>query len=133
MSPLSVIPDRPPFALPALPGFIATMGASDFRQPPPSSSLLTLVQRCAAPSTPTAGPPWFPRNLYVRLDTAYDPGAVPPTRHRAKGTVACWRLDTIGRPQHGLFGNQHLQGQHHLLSLHLASFRDYASINPLPN
>jgi hypothetical protein len=34
MSPLPVIPYRHPFAPPALPGFIAHMGASDFRQSP---------------------------------------------------------------------------------------------------
>jgi hypothetical protein len=35
-------------------------------------------------------------------------------------------------PNVGLFGALHLQGQHHLLPLHLASSRDYASIGPLP-
>ena len=34
--------------------------------------------------------------------------------------------------QDKLFGIQHVQGQHHLLPLHLASSRDYASIGPLP-
>jgi hypothetical protein len=34
MSPLPVIPCRHPFARPALPGFVALMGASDFRQSP---------------------------------------------------------------------------------------------------
>ncbi len=79
MFPPTAISDRHPFAPPALPGFIAHMGASDFRQPPPSSSLLTLVRGCAAPSTLTAGSPWLPRSLYVRLDAASDPGAVACT------------------------------------------------------
>ena len=35
-------------------------------------------------------------------------------------------------PNVGLFGALHLQGQHHLLSLHLASSRYHASIGPLP-
>ena len=64
---------RHPFALPALPGFFARMGGSDFRQPPLSSSLLTLVRECVS-ATPTGGSPWLLRNLYVRLDTAWDPG-----------------------------------------------------------
>jgi hypothetical protein len=42
MSPLPVISNRHPFAPPALPEFIARMGASAFRPPPPSSSLFTL-------------------------------------------------------------------------------------------
>jgi hypothetical protein len=48
---------------------------------PTATALFLASYTCpkvAAPSTPTAGPPWFPPNLYVRLDTAYDPGAVPP-------------------------------------------------------
>lgn len=47
MCPRLVLPDRRPFAPSALPDFIALTDASDFR-PRPSSSLLTLVRRCAS-------------------------------------------------------------------------------------
>ena len=47
MFPSSAIPDRRPFAPSALPEFIARMGASDYRSPPPSFSLLRLVRRRA--------------------------------------------------------------------------------------
>lgn len=70
MSPLSVASYRHPFAPPALPGFSALMGGPDFRQPPLSSSLLTLVRECVFSLTPTGGSPWLPRILHVRLDTA---------------------------------------------------------------
>nr|WP_093187871.1 hypothetical protein [Thiocapsa sp. KS1] len=36
-------------------------------------------------------------------------------------------------PNVGLFGAPHLQGQHHLLPLHLASSPDYASTRTLPH
>jgi len=108
------------------------MGGSDFRQPPLSSSLLTLVRECVS-ATPTGGSPWLPRNLYVRLDTAWDPGVASVLRPYAHRTVACWPINTIGLPQCGLFGALHLQGQHHLLPLHLATSSAYASISLLPD
>ncbi len=80
VSPSPLISNRHPFASPALPGFIALRGASDFRPLPPSSSLLTLVRGYAAPSTPTTGSPWLPRTLYVKLDAASDPGLAPCAR-----------------------------------------------------
>jgi hypothetical protein len=49
MSPSFVISSRHLFGLSALPDLIASMGAPDFQQPPPSSSLFTLVQGCAPP------------------------------------------------------------------------------------
>lgn len=44
-----VLPDRHPFPPCALPQIIALTGGSNFRPPPPSSSLLTLVRGCATP------------------------------------------------------------------------------------
>jgi hypothetical protein len=66
--------------LPPLPGFIALMGASDFRPLSPSSLLFTLVRGYAAPSTPPIGSPWLPPNLTVKLDAASDPGLAPCAR-----------------------------------------------------
>ena len=42
-----VLSNRHPFAPSALPDFFATMGVSDFRQTPLSSSLFRLVRECA--------------------------------------------------------------------------------------
>ena len=104
MCPLFVTSNRHPFAPPELPDFTATTGASDFRQSLPSSSLPRLVRGCALSSTPTAGSPWLPRNLYVRLDAASDPGGVP--RHlpiNVSRNVACGVAQLIGLLQHWLF------------------------------
>ena len=53
----------------SLPDLFALMGASDVRQPQPSSSLLTLVRGCAS-SAPTVGSPWLPHSLDVKLGAA---------------------------------------------------------------
>ena len=133
MFPLSAISNRRPFAPSALPEFIATMGASDFRSPPPPSSLFRLVRRCALPLAPTIGSPWLPRSLVVRLDTDSDPGVAPAACPCAAGTVACWPHKTIGLLTNVTdFGTQLLQGQHHLLPLYLASFGAYASSTSSP-
>jgi hypothetical protein len=133
MFPLSAISDRRPFAPSALPEFIARMGASDFRSPPPSSSLIRLVRRCALLPTPTIGSPWLLRNLLVRLDTVSDPGVTPRARQDARDAVACWLTETIGLCTNAsISGLNHLQGQHNLFPLHLASFCAYASSAPLP-
>jgi hypothetical protein len=81
MSPLPVISNRCPFARPALPGVSAHMGTPDFRPSPPASSPVRLVHGRAAPSTPTVGSPWLPRNRNVRLDATSDPGTSPGTCH----------------------------------------------------
>ena len=132
MFPRLAISNRHPFAPCALPQIIAPMGSSDFRQPLAPSSLFTLVRGCAFPFAPTDGSPWLTHHPNVRLDTASDPGAVLGTRQCAPRTVACWRHETIGRHQCGLFGTQHLQGRLHPLPLHLAFFRAYTSPGLLP-
>ncbi len=134
MSPLSVVPNRRPFAPAALPAFFATMGASDSQRPAPSSSLFRLVGGCAQPQgrAPTVGSPWLPRRRSVRLDTAIHPGWASAARLLAGDAVACWRLETIGPLPRGHFGTRHLHGRHHPLPLHLACFRAYASSASLP-
>jgi len=95
MSPLPVFPCRHPFAPPALPGFIARMGASDFQLPPIFLAFYTCPM--VRPSLDeVAGSPWLPRSLNVRLDTALDPGVELCTRRCAQSPVACWTYDTIG-------------------------------------
>ena len=107
MFPLSAISDRRPFALSALPEFIALMGASDFRSPPPSSSLFRLVRRCALPSAPTIGSPWLPRTLVVRLDAVFDPGVAPRACQCARERC-CLLVRRHHRPTHQCkhFGTQ---------------------------
>lgn len=53
--------------------------------------------------TPTAGYPWLPRNLYVRLDATSDPGVHPGTRPSVPRSVACWVREPIGPLQRYLF------------------------------
>ena len=133
MFPLSAISDRRPFAPSALPEFVAHMGASDFRSPLPPSSLLRLVRRCALLPAPTIGSPWLPRTLVVRLDAVSDPGVTPRACQYARDAVACWSGETIGQHTNAsISGLNHLQGQHYLFPLHLASFCAYASSTPLP-
>ncbi len=118
-----VLSNRHPFTPSALPDFLATMGVSDFRQTPPSSSLLRLVQRCAPAGAPSDGSPWLPRILFVKLDATSDPGLSVDTR-----PIASVRLLPAGcenpsaRSNDAVFGTPRLQGQHHLLPLHLAAF-----------
>ena len=127
---LSVISHRRPFAPSALPEFIATIGVSDFRPPPPSSSLSTLVGGCAVLcadsriSMVTACSSSSSMRLLI-------PGAAAQARQFAWAPVACQRLETIGLPQCGLFGTFHLHGRLHPLPLRLACFRAYASSAPL--
>src|SRR5713226_1106294 len=104
MFPLSAIPDRRPFAPSALPEITARMGASDFRSPPPSSSLFRLVRRCALLPAPTIGSPWLPRTLVVRLDADSDPGVASRACPCARDAVACWLCETIGRYSNVHFG-----------------------------
>ena len=133
MFPPSAISDRRPFAPSALPEIIARMGASDFRSPPPSSSLFRLVGRCALLPTPRIGSPWLPRTLVVRLDADSDPGVAPRACQCARDAVVCWPIETIDQFTHlTISGLIHLQGQHHLFPLRLASFCAYASSLPLP-
>jgi hypothetical protein len=132
MFPLSAIPDRRPFAPSALPEITARMGASDFRSPPPSSSLFRLVRRCALLPAPTIGSPWLPRTLVVRLDADSDPGVAADACQCARVAVACWLCETISLCTDVHFGTRNLQGQHGLFPLHLASFCAYASSAPLP-
>jgi hypothetical protein len=99
MFPRLVVSSRHPFAPSALPDFLTTMGVSDFRQPPPSSSFSRLVRGCAPPGAPIGGSPWLPHILPVRLDATSDPGVSSGTRHSAPGAVACWVRDPIGQTQ----------------------------------
>jgi hypothetical protein len=133
MFPSSAISNRRPFAPSALPEILARMGASDFRSSPPSSSLFTLVRRCALLPAPTIGSPWLPRTLVVRLDADSDPGVASRACQCARDAVACWSIETIGHFTNlAISGLEYLQGQHHLFPLHLASFCAYASSAPLP-
>ena len=132
MFPSSAISNRRPFAPSALPEIIAHMGASDFRSPPPSSSLFRLVGRCALLPAPRIGSPWLPRTLVVRLDADSDPGVAAHACQYAWATVACWLCETISLCTDVHFGTRNLQGQHDLFPLHLASFCAYASSIPLP-
>ena len=109
------------------------MGASDFRSPPPSSSLFRLVRGCALLPAPTIGSPWLPRTLVVRLDADSDPGVAPRACQCARDAVVCWPIETIDQFTHlTISGLIYLQGQHHLFPLRLASFCAYASSLPLP-
>jgi hypothetical protein len=129
----SAISNRRPFAPSALPEIIARMGASDFRSPPPSSSLFRLVRRRALLPALTTGSPWLPRNLLVRLDADSDPGVASRACQCARDAVACWPIETIDQFTNlTISGLEYLQGQHHLFPLHLASFCAYASSTPLP-
>src|SRR2546427_11932878 len=110
MFPLPVISDRRPFASSALPEFIARMGASDFRSPPPSSSLFRLVRRCALLLAPTIGSPWLPRTLVVRLDADSDPGVAAHACQCAWVTVACWLCETISLYTDVHFGTRTFRG-----------------------
>ena len=94
-----VLSNRHPFAPSALPDFVATMGVSDFRQTPPSSSLFRLVRGCAPEGAPPDGSPWLPRILLVRLDATSDPGLSVDTRPTASTVVACWVREPIGQIQ----------------------------------
>jgi hypothetical protein len=133
MFPSFAISDRRPFAPSALPEFIARMGVSDFRLPPPPSSLFRLVRRCAILPAPTIGSPWLPRTLVVRLDAVCDPGVTPRACQCARDVVAYWSGETIGQYTNAsISGLNDLQGQHHPFPLHLASFCAYASSTPLP-
>src|SRR6476661_7536501 len=115
MFPPSAISDRRPFAPSALPEILARMGASDFRSSPPSSSLFTLVRRCALLPAPTIGSPWLPRTLVVGLDADSDPGVASRACRCARDAVACWSIETIGHFTNlAISGLEYLQGQHHL-------------------
>jgi hypothetical protein len=120
------------FAPPALPGFIATMGGSDFQPAPSASSLFTLVRGYALPCAPMTGSPWLPHVLNVRLDTASDPGEHPSVSP-CRPLGCCLLVGQAHRHSpNDFFGAPHLQGRHHPLPLHLACFRAYASTGPLP-
>lgn len=107
MFPSSAISNRRPFAPSALPEIIARMGASDFRSPPPSSSLFRLVRRCALLPAPTIGSPWLPRTLVVRLDADSDPGVASRACQCARDAVVCWPDDTIDQfTNAGYFGTR---------------------------
>ena len=94
-----VLSNRHPFTPSALPDLIATMGVSDFRQTPPSSSLFRLVRGCAPSGAPPDGSPWLPRILLVRLDATSDPGLSVDTRPTASTGVACWVREPIDQIQ----------------------------------
>ena len=133
MFPLFTISNWHPFAPAALPAFIATMGASDFRQSPPSPSLFRLVGRCAL----------FRADYRISLVTAQSlcqaryglrsrvVGHGLPLQLLAVPAVACWCLETIGPFQCGHFGTKNLHGRLYPLPLRLACFLAYASSSSL--
>jgi hypothetical protein len=130
----SAIPDRRPFAPSALPEINAPIGASDFRSPPPPSSLTRLVRRCALLPAPAIGSPRLPRTLIVRLDAELRSRGGSFHSPEREGNC-CLQGPRPHWPIHQVktdFGTNSVQGQHHLLPLHLASFRAYASSTPLP-
>ncbi len=132
MFPLRVISNRHPFAPPALPGLIATMDGSDFRMPPPATSLLTLVDGCPLPADRLADLLGY-RLLSMSGSTRpRTPGSTPhhlPWRSGGRGLpVGQYRRHSPAE----FFGALHLQGRLHPLPLHLACFRAYASACLLP-
>jgi len=64
------------------------MGGSDFRTPPPTSSLFIACSQVPASNGPMRGSPWLPRILNVRLDTASDPGEYQ-RRSPSRSTGCC--------------------------------------------
>ena len=85
-----VLPCRCPFARPALPGFIAPIGTSDFRLLILPRSLFRLAQDLAPSLALTDGSPEFLALLLLELDTAYDPGADTRAHLLARVAVAYW-------------------------------------------
>jgi hypothetical protein len=127
MYPSFVIFHRRPFARPALPGFSARIGVSDFQSSPLPPLLFRLVGKCASPWAPTIGSPWLPRVQLVRLGADLDPGVARVACRCVTRTVTYWAQETIGTHQRGDIGTRILQGQLDLLPLRLSSFRAYAS------
>ena len=129
MYPLPVVSNRRPFAPSELPGFIATIGVSDFRWPLPLFLRIRLGWRCA--SAPAIGSPRLLHKLNVRLYglKSRDVCHSSPKRY----DNCCLPVSPDYRPYPmRLFRDFILQGQHHLLPLRLASSRAYASSASLP-
>jgi len=99
MSSSPVIPNRHPLAPSALPDFTVTQGC--LRLPTATALFLAFYTcpRVRTPCAPTAGSPWLPCTLHVRLDAALDPGVSPCTCQYAQWAVACERPDTLGHHQ----------------------------------
>lgn len=94
--PSCVVSNRHPLAPPALPGFTATMGGSDFRMPLPVSSLLTLVHGCplhANRRSDLLGYRVLALSGSIRPRT---PGSTHAPRHVAAWVVACRRDNPVG-------------------------------------
>lgn len=127
MCPLFVVSNRRPLAPAALPAFIATMGTSDFRQPPPSPSWVRLGSRVRATARRLPDLHGYPVLLIEARCGFTSRGRRCRLAFVACAAVACQRLETIGLPPCGHFGTFHLHGRLHPLPLHLASFRAYAS------
>jgi len=131
MCPRSVLSRRHPFAPPALPGFIATMGASDFPTPPVPFSRFALVRNCAFTSRAGVGISTVTAHSPFKLDWACDPGWARRARPLARHAVACWRPEAIGPLPLWPFRDFDLHGSTRP-PFHLACFRAYASSAPSP-
>ena len=110
------------------------MGASDFRSSLPSSSLFRLVKRCACATgaddrlsmVTTHSRCEARRGLRSRGGFSRLPMARETLLPAGLGKPSALT------PTIPVSGLNHLQGQHHLFPLHLASFCAYASSIPLP-
>lgn len=88
--------------------------------------------RVPASRGPAPGSPGLPHPCNVRLDAASDSGE-PPHCSPSRSAACCLpEGQTRRRSPTKLFGALYLQGQHHLLPLHLACCRAYASARLSP-
>ena len=107
------------------------MDGSDFRAPPPASSLLPLSAGARLPRTDariSLVTPCSPCQARHGLGPRGVGVPLTLTRHAllpARGT-------NPSALSNGIFGAPHLQGRHNPLPLHLACFRAYASTRLLP-
>jgi len=91
-----VISNRYPFTPPALPGINATMDSSDFRAPPPASSLFRLVRGCPPPASRYSDLLGY-RVLSMSGSTwPRTPGSTRIAGRGAIRIVACERAKTLG-------------------------------------
>jgi len=93
-----VISGRHPFARPALPGVNARMDGSDFRAPPPVSSLFTLVHGCPLPADRFTDLPGYHVLSMSGSTRPRTPGSTNAARQSAAPIVACRGDKPVGTP-----------------------------------
>ena len=107
------------------------MDGSDFRAPPPMSSLLHWFMGARLPRTDT----WISLvTAYSQCQARHGLGPRGDRRRSPLRSTGCC-LPAGQNRRHSptkIFGAQHLQGRLHPLPLHLACFRAYASTRLLP-